>query len=53
MGEGAAGPEALPFGGRGPPMRPCPFCDMFEVSGDQDSQSWVQGAARAWSPGAT
>lgn len=45
VGEGAAGPEALPSGGRGPPMRPCPLCDTLEVSGDQDSQSWVQGAA--------
>lgn len=39
----ARGPAS---GGRGPPLRPCPLCDMLEVSGDQDSQSWVQGAAQ-------
>lgn len=27
-------------------MRPCPLSDKLEVSGDQDSQSWVQGAAQ-------
>lgn len=27
-------------------MRPCPLYDMPEVSGDQDTLSWVQGAAQ-------
>lgn len=30
----------------GAPLRPCPLRDMLEVSGDQDTLSWVQGAAQ-------
>lgn len=32
--------------GGGAPLRPCPLRDKPEVSGDQDTPSWVQGAAQ-------
>lgn len=46
VGEGAVGPAASPLAGGGVPLWPCPFRDMPEVSGDQDTLSWVQGAAQ-------
>lgn len=46
MGEGAAGPAASPPAGGGAPLRPCPLRDKPEVSGDQDTPIWVQGAAQ-------
>lgn len=46
VGEGAAGPTVSPLAGGGAPPRPCPLCDKPEVSGDQDTLSWVQGAAQ-------
>lgn len=40
------GISRLSSGGRGAPLRPCPFRDRPEVSGDRDTLRWVQGAAQ-------
>lgn len=46
VGEGAVGSAASPRAGGGAPLRPCPFRDRPEVSGDWDTLRWVQGAAQ-------
>lgn len=45
-GKGLWDQRPSPPAGGGAPLRPCPLCDMLEVSGDQDTQGWVQGAAQ-------
>lgn len=46
VGEGAVGPAGSRPAGGGAPLRPCPFRDRPEVSGDRDTLRWVQGAAQ-------
>lgn len=46
VGEGAWDQRPLLRRGGGAPLRPCPLRDTPEVSGDQDTLSWVQGEAQ-------